>query len=93
MADDIKGILMLDQELLNWLMFAFGATISAIIATIWGAVKDLQKEDKLITEKLSAVQMLVVGDYVKKPDFDKVIDRLFKKLDKIDQSLTEKQDR
>tara|TARA_R110001606_G_scaffold192959_2_gene340659 strand:+ start:354 stop:635 length:282 start_codon:yes stop_codon:yes gene_type:complete len=93
MTNEIKGVLMLDQEFLNWLIFAFGATVSAIIATIWDTVRDLQKEDKLITEKLSAVQMLVVGDYVKKPDFDRVIDRLFKKLDKIDQSLTEKQDR
>jgi hypothetical protein len=84
---------MLDQTLLNWLIFTLGAIMSAILHTIWGAVKDLRAEDKAISQKLAAIQILVAGDYIRKQEFDRVIDRLFVKLDNIEASLVSKQDK
>ena len=46
-----------------------------------------------MTEKLAAVHILVAGDYVKKQEFDKVMVRLFEKLDRIEAGLTKKQDK
>ncbi len=84
---------MLDQTLLNWLVFTLGAIMSAILHTIWGSVKDLRAEDKAISQKLAAIQILVAGDYIRKQEFDRVIDRLFVKLDSIEASLISKQDK
>jgi|TARA_R110000822_G_scaffold127834_1_gene263384 hypothetical protein len=84
---------MLDQTLLNWLIFTLGAIMSAILHTIWGAVKDLRAEDKAISQKLASIQILVAGDYIRKQEFDRVIDRLFVKLDSIEASLVSKQDK
>jgi hypothetical protein len=84
---------MLTQEVMNWLMFGFGAAVSGIVKNIWASVKELQRDNRALAEKLSAVQILVVGDYVKKPDFDKVVDRLFVRLGSIQESLAEKQNR
>ena len=78
---------MLTQELLNWALVAFGAVLSGLLHAIWGAVKDLQAEDKIMTEKLAAIQILVAGDYVKKAEFDKVAARIFEKLDIIEHGL------
>tara|TARA_R110000796_G_scaffold69170_4_gene157986 strand:+ start:5127 stop:5387 length:261 start_codon:yes stop_codon:yes gene_type:complete len=84
---------MLDQTLLNWLIFTLGAIMSAILHTIWGAVRDLRAEDKAISQKLASIQILVAGDYIRKQEFDRVIDRLFVKLDSIEASLVSKQDK
>tara|TARA_R110002153_G_scaffold274037_1_gene446772 strand:- start:9811 stop:10092 length:282 start_codon:yes stop_codon:yes gene_type:complete len=93
MPDEIKEVLMLDQTIVNWILFSFGAVLSFIVNTIWTAIKDLQAEDKNMTEKLAAVHILVAGDYVKKQEFDKVMVRLFEKLDRIEAGLTKKQDK
>jgi hypothetical protein len=93
MPDEIKEVLMVDQTIVNWVVFSFGAVISFIVNTIWGAIKDLQAEDKNMTAKLAAVHILVAGDYVKKQEFDKVMVRLFEKLDRIEAGLTKKQDK
>jgi hypothetical protein len=84
---------MFDQVLLNWLVFTLGAIMSAILHTIWGAVKDLRAEDKVITQRVASMHILVAGDYIRKQEFDRVIDRLFVKLDSIEASLVSKQDR
>ena len=74
-------------------MFAFGAVMSGLVKAIWDSVKDLQYEDKKISNKLSEMQVLVAGDYVKKEDFNALADKIFIKLDIITEKVVNKADR
>ena len=94
----------MDQTLINYLMAGFGAAISFILKVIWEGLRELQKCDLDITSKISQIQLLVAGEYVKKEDlerstnmqreyFEKNLTALFAKLDKIENKLDGKMDR
>ena len=94
----------LDQTLINYLMAGFGAAISFILKVIWEGLRELQKCDLDITSKISQIQLLIAGEYVKKEDlerstnmqreyFEKSLTALFAKLDKIENKLDGKMDR
>jgi hypothetical protein len=81
------------QEVINWIIGAFGALLGFLLNQLWTAVKDLQAADKDLTDKVSKVEVLVAGQYVTRDDFKRSIDALFNKLDRIDEKLNGKQDR
>lgn len=60
---------------------------------MWEAVKELQKDDKALSQQLSAMQVVVAGDYIKKDEFYKVSDAIFQKLDRIEDKLDGKVDK
>lgn len=60
-----------------------------VLKVIWDAIKDLQRTDKQLSSDLSAIHILVAGDYVKRDYFEKKVDAIFKKLDSISESITE----
>ena len=64
-----------------------------ILKTVWDAVKDLQKADDELIEKVNKIEVLVAGEYVKREDFKADMDRLFNKLDAIDKKLDTKADK
>jgi len=83
----------MDQTIINWLLGGFGALIGFLLNAVWQAVKDLQAADKALAAKVSEIEVLVAGDYIKKDDFQTSIDALFKKLDKIEDKLDRKVDK
>jgi hypothetical protein len=83
----------MEQELINWLVGGFGALVGFLLKVMWEAVKDLQSADLELTSKVNSIEVLVAGNYVSRDEFDKVISRLFLKLDVIDDKLTKKADR
>jgi hypothetical protein len=64
-----------------------------ILKTVWDAVKDLQKADDELIDKVNKIEVLVAGEYVKREDFKADMDRLFNKLDAIDKKLDTKADK
>lgn len=82
-----------DQNLFNLAVAVAGMLGGWWLNTIWTAVKDLQKVDLELTNKLAAVEVLVAGTYMKRSDFDRTVDALFAKLDKIDDKLDNKMDK
>ena len=83
----------MDQTIINWLLAGFGALIGFLLNSVWQAVKDLQTADSRLADKVSSIEVLVAGDYVKRADFDRTIERLFQKLDHIEMKINEKADR
>ena len=75
------------------MMAGFGGLIGFLLNAVWQAVKDLQKTDKELTAKISEIEVLVAGAYVKRDDLDKLSLALFAKLDKIENKLDEKVDK
>lgn len=83
----------MDQTIVNWLLAGFGALIGFLLNAVWQAVKDLQKADKELVTKVGEIEVLVAGDYVRRSDFDRTIERLFAKLDHIELKIDGKADR
>jgi len=83
----------MEQEIFNWAIAITGILGGWVLKTIWSSVKDLQNADKEIIDRVAAVEVLVAGKYVTREDFEKVVDRLFTKLDAISDQVGKKADR
>lgn len=83
----------MDQTIINWLLGGFGALIGFLLNAVWQAVKDLQSADKQLVEKVSQIEVLVAGTYVKKDEFMPQMNALFAKLDKIEDKIDKKADK
>lgn len=90
----------MDQTIINWLLSGFGALIGFLLKAVWQAVKDLQNADKELqnadkelTKKVSEIEVLVAGAYVKKDEFGASVAALFAKLDRIEDKLDGKADK
>ena len=78
------------QTVINFVVGGLGAVLGALLKAVWDAVKDLQTADKLIVKDVSALQVLVAGDYVRRDAFDAMATAIFAKLDKIEAKLDTK---
>ena len=83
----------MDQTVINWVLACFSALAGFLLKTLWEAVKDLQAADTSLVKKVSEIEVLVVGAYVKKDEFNNVANALFSKLDKIMDKLDGKADK
>jgi hypothetical protein len=81
----------------NLLAATCGAAGGWWLQTVWKSVTELQRQDRELTEKLSRVEVLVAGDYVRKDELSHSMDmmesRLFRKLDDIDAKIDRKADK
>lgn len=84
---------MMDQALVNWLLAGFGGLIGFLLNVVWQAVKDLQKADKVLAERVGEIEVLVAGSYITRTDFTNVTDSIFRKLDRIEYKLDTKKDK
>jgi hypothetical protein len=64
-----------------------------LLNTMWGALKDLQTADTKLAEKVSAIEVLVAGQYVMREEFTTTMNAMFMKLDRIQDTLNKKADR
>lgn len=83
----------MSQELINWLLLGFGSLIGFLLNAVWQAVKDLQTADKELAGKVSEIEILVAGDYVKREEFNQTVTAMFAKLDRIEDKIDKKADR
>ena len=81
------------QTIINTVIALVGFLGGWILKVIWEGVKDLQVVDKLLTEKVNTIEILIAGNYMSKHDFDKIAAAIFAKLDKIEDKLDKKVDK
>ena len=81
------------QELFNIVVGVAGALGGWWLKVMWETLKDLQTADKELMDKVSKIEVLVAGAYVKRDEFDRALNRLFEKLDHIDAKLDSKADK
>jgi len=84
---------LLDQTFINLLIAAVGALFGWWVRTIWVDVRRLQDVDVRLTDRIAAIEVLVAGQYVRRDKFDATIDKMFQKLDRIEEGLNGKADR
>lgn len=70
-----------------------GALLGFLMKAMWDAVKDLQTSDKDLADKVSKIEVLVAGEYVKKDEFNSIMLRIFEKLDHIENKIDGKADK
>jgi hypothetical protein len=70
-----------------------GAMGGWILNTVWVSVKELQKADKELADKVSEIEVLVAGRYVTRDEFNNTLAQVFAKLDTIRDMLARKVDR
>ena len=81
------------QELFNIVVGIAGALGGWWLKVMWETLKELQTADKELMDKVSKIEVLVAGAYVKRDEFDRALNRLFEKLDHIDAKLDSKADK
>jgi len=74
----------MDQQIFNISVAIAGTLFGWWMKAIWDAVKDLQRTDTHLTDEMTALKVLIVGEYVKQEMFDKTMAALFTKLDRIE---------
>jgi hypothetical protein len=84
---------MMDQSLFNWVFGVLNIILGAFLKVMWDSYKDLKRTDKELADKVSGIEVLVAGQYVKREDFQGVTTQIFSKLDKILDKLEQKQDK
>jgi hypothetical protein len=63
------------------------------LKVIWEALKELQRADKELADKVASIEVLVAGRYITREEFNVVVNRLFEKLDGIQNTVAGKADR
>ena len=81
------------QDLFNTAMGALLLLGGWFMRIMWDSLQNLQQQDRDLAEKVGKIEVLVAGEYVKKDDFDRVIERLFDKLDHIELKIDNKADK
>lgn len=64
-----------------------------VLKFLHGAMRDLQRADFDLTDKVQRIEVLVAGQYVRRDDMDKLSSALFMKLDRIEAKLDGKVDK
>ena len=81
------------QVLFNVAMGFIMTLFGWFLRVSWDALSKLQQQDRELADKVAKIEVLVAGEYVKKDDFDRVIERLFDKLDHIEMKIDRKADK
>ena len=83
----------MDQTFINWALGLLSMLLGFLLNAIWQSVKDLQKADKELADKVASVEKVVAGDYVRRDEFNDMVKALFAKLDRIEDKMERKADR
>ena len=75
--------------LFGLLMFSLGYILNGVRQS----VADLHDQDMRLADKVSGIEVLVAGTYVKRDEMDKLSDAIFKKLDRIENKIDAKADK
>lgn len=81
------------QLVINILIGLCGSLGGWVLKSLNDSVKELQRTDGVLADKVQHIELLVAGSYVKRDDLDKLASALFSKLDKIDAKLDGKADK
>lgn len=63
------------------------------LKVMWTSMRDLQDADTKLATRVNEIEVLVVGKYVQRHEFDAMTNAIFVKLDKIADKLDHKADK
>lgn len=81
------------QAIINALFAVIGGLGGWVLNNLRRAIEALRAEDSALATKVQAIEVLVAGDYVRREEMDRFSERLFSKLDRIEQKVDGKADK
>lgn len=75
---------------LDALVGAIGALGLWALSVAYNSVRDLQRADKELADKVSSIEVLVAGTYVTREEFLNTLNEVFAKLDRIQHLLIDR---
>lgn len=81
------------QNLFNILVATCGVLGGWWMRVMWQSLTELREADTKLADKVSSIEILVAGQYVKRDDMDRSFSALFVKLDRIEDKLDSKVDK
>lgn len=84
---------MINQEFINAIIGIVGAGMGWWMKTMWEAMRELQRADSQLVNKVGAIEVLVAGQYVRRDEVEKLFSAVFVKLDRIEDKLSGKADK
>lgn len=81
------------QEVFNIVLGIAAFLASWWLKVLWETIKDLQTNNQRTIEQLKNTELLIIGNYITKDEFIKNLDKVFAKLDKIEEKLDLKADK
>lgn len=83
----------MEQDIFNLIVTVLGILVGWVLKTIWDAVRELQTADKGLVDRVNAIEVLVAGRYVTREELERMVEKLFARLDSISDRLNSKADR
>lgn len=71
------------QVLFNLVVGLVGGIGGWLLNNLWLTVRDLQRADRDLADKVGSIEVLVAGKYVTRDEFTGVVATLYTKLDRI----------
>lgn len=81
------------QTAINIAIAMAGTLGGWVLKNITTTMRDLQRADHELAEKVHKIDRLVAGEYVKRDQLERMETALFAKLDRIEQKLDSKMDK
>lgn len=81
------------QDLVNVSLGAISFLGGWVVKNLQETMKSLQDADERLAHKVQSIEVLVAGQYIKREDFERTVEALFAKLDKIEGKLDMKANR
>ena len=81
------------QYVINLLFVALGGLGGWVLNNVRQSISDLQIQDTALTEKVQRIEVIVVGEYVKRDEMERMSGAIFTKLDRIEQKIDSKVDK
>ena len=76
----------MDQTILNWLIFTLTGVLGWLLKNLWSELQTLKAQ-------VMQINILVVGEYVKRSELAEIIDKISDQLNKILDKLDMKADK
>lgn len=81
------------QTVFNIVVGIAGALGGWTLNSLWNAMRELQAADRALVDRVSSIEVLVAGTYVKRDELMGHIEAIFRKLDRIEEKVDRKADR
>lgn len=79
----------MEQMAFNVALCVAGAVLSFMFKSLSNALKDLREADKNLAVKINNMEVVIAGEYLKRDEFKQFTDAVFKKLDRIEERVSE----
>ena len=82
-----------EQQFFNLAVGIIGTLGGWWMRVMWQSLKELQEQDSKLADKVSSIEVLVAGQYVKREDINRDSSEIFAKLDRIEDKIDKKADK